>query len=388
MVQIRKMNLYDDASDDGDDTSSDCDYYPYCDSDGDWHYYNGAYDHADDDEDDDDESIESVALHRRNIINGLHASSLQHLSFSDELWESSVTMESFQPDGENIIVALQSNRSLETIVISGEVLAAIGESDQRRLFCSVGNLPTLQRMSLYVGAGSPTAIHTRVLADALSETSNDLKLLQLSEFKISSRSEVEQLVHCLRARVESLNILILEDIVLCVEDKTGFLDPILLALAPAPGEPCGQLSCFEFSCVEAASNRVSVVSPEALRALFAAEPVEIPSRTFRLNNLGLNNNHCEVMAQELARDDALSRPINELDLTGNPYIGEQGYAALLGLLNRRFNLLVDVDNQNWKTTLDLVYYMNREYHRGRFLRNGVFPFKGNVGELLGRAQQD
>jgi hypothetical protein len=135
--------------------------------------------------------------------------------------------------------------------------------------------------------------------------------------------------------------------------------------------------------VEAASNGVSIVSPKALGALFAAEPVEIPSRTFRLNNLGLNDNHCEVMAQELARDDALLRPLDEFDLTANPSIGEQGYAALLGLLNRRFEILVvNVDDQNWKATFELVIQMNREYHRGRFLKDGVFPCEAELVNFL------
>jgi hypothetical protein len=192
------------------------------DSDGDWHYA----------EDDEEEMIESDSLRRRNIISSLQASSLQHLSLTDELWESSVTMESFQPaDVESIIVALQSNRSLEMIDFSSDILAAIGESDQRRFFFGVGNLPTLQRMFLYGDA----AIHMRILADALSGTSNDLKVLRLSDLKINSRSEVEQLARGLKARVDSLKTLILDDIVLGVEDKTGFLDPILLALAPVPG---------------------------------------------------------------------------------------------------------------------------------------------------------
>jgi hypothetical protein len=114
--------------------------------------------------------MNSDSLRRSNIINGLHASSLQHLILSNELWASSVTMESFQPDLENLIVALQSNRSLKVIDISCGVLAAIGESGQGRLFRSLGNLPTLNYMSVLEGTGSPTAIHTRVLTDALSET--------------------------------------------------------------------------------------------------------------------------------------------------------------------------------------------------------------------------
>jgi hypothetical protein len=121
-----------------------------------------------------------------------------------------------------------------------------------------------------------------------------------------------------------------------VEDKAGFLDPILLALAALPGEPHRQLSCFKFNCLEAASNGASVVSPEALGAFFAEEPIEMPRRIFRIQNLGLDDSHCEVMAQELARrDDTVLRPINVLGLSGNPSIGQQGYAALLGLLSRK-----------------------------------------------------
>jgi hypothetical protein len=196
------------------------------------------------------EMAESDSLRRRNIITGLHASSsLQHLILSNKLWASSTTMESFQPDLENIIVALQSNCSLEKISISWDVLIAIGESDQGRLFYSVGNLPTLQRMSVWGGTESPTAIHTRVLADALSETSNGIKFLELCGLMISSRSEVERLARGLKARVGSLDRLTLEGIVPDVEDRTGFLDPILLALAPLFGELRGKLSCFKLSCV-------------------------------------------------------------------------------------------------------------------------------------------
>jgi hypothetical protein len=87
---------------------------------------------------------------------------------------------------------------------------------------------------------------------------------------------------------------------------------------------------FALSCVEAASDGASVVSPEALGA-FLPKNHEMPWHTFlSLNNLGLNDSHCEVMAQELARNNALSGAIVELDLTGNPSIGQQGYSSYLG----------------------------------------------------------
>jgi hypothetical protein len=163
-------NHGDDDSDYEDYDNGDCDY---------------DVDGGGDDDDDDDDSIESDLLHRRNIISGLHASSLWDLELTDKLRATPVTMESLLPDLENVTVALQSNRSLVTISISGGILAAspIEESDQSRLYWSLANLPTLHRMTVYRGAGSYTAIHTRVLADALSDTSNGLESLVLSGFK-------------------------------------------------------------------------------------------------------------------------------------------------------------------------------------------------------------
>jgi hypothetical protein len=34
-----------------------------------------------------------------------------------------------------------------------------------------------------------------------------------------------------------------------------------------------------------------------------------------------------------------------------------------------------VDDQSWKTTFELVTFMNIEHQRGRFLQNGVFASK-------------
>jgi hypothetical protein len=130
----------------------------------------------------------------------------------------------------------------------------------------------------------PTAIHTRVLADVLSETSKGIKILELIGLKIRSRLEVEQLVRGVKARIESLISLTLDDIVLDLEGKTGFLDPILLALTPVSGASrnSDKLFCFSLSCVKEASNAASVVFPEALSAFFAEEPIRMPRCSLNL----------------------------------------------------------------------------------------------------------
>jgi hypothetical protein len=73
--------------------------------------------------------------------------------------------------------------------------------------------------------------------------------------------------------------------------------------------------------VEAVSNGASVVSPEALGAFIATEElVDMPWRALHLQYLGVSDNHCEVMAHELSRDDAVLGPIDDIDWTGKPSI--------------------------------------------------------------------
>jgi hypothetical protein len=66
----------------------------------------------------------------------------------------------------------------------------------------------------------------------------------------------------------SLGTLRLGNIVLDMEEKTVFLDPILIALAPVPGEPLGRLSDVVLSCVKGASDGASVITGGTWHFLF------------------------------------------------------------------------------------------------------------------------
>jgi hypothetical protein len=43
-----------------------------------------------------------------------------------------------------------------------------------------------------------------------------------------------------------------------------------------------------------------------------------------------------------------------------------------------------VDDQNWKTTFAFVISMNNAFHRGYFLKNGVFPSKATWVNFLAK----
>jgi hypothetical protein len=111
----------------------------------------------------------------------IHTSSSAFDRFG-ELWASSATMESFQPDLENIIVALQSNRSLESISI-GRRSRQLSAKAIRASFRSV----KLAYVANVVGMGYKfNDIHTWGANDALSKTSNGIKVFGALTLKIGS----------------------------------------------------------------------------------------------------------------------------------------------------------------------------------------------------------
>jgi hypothetical protein len=130
-----------------------------------------------------------------------------------------------QADLENIIGALQSNRSLNSISISRDVLAAIGKaSETRHYFLQLG-VPTLQTLVVWGGLTRPP-LFTRRYSLIRYQTSNSIKFLELS----GRRSAVAQSGAACTRSSESVGSLwvVLESIVFDVEDQTGFLDPIHL----------------------------------------------------------------------------------------------------------------------------------------------------------------
>jgi hypothetical protein len=62
-------------------------------------------------------------------------------------------------------------------------------------------------------------------------------------------------------------------------------------------------------------------------------------------------------------------------LSGNCQIGQEGYEAILGLLNREHWTKVSVDDVSWQAKFGLVADMNTKHGRGEFLQDGVFDSK-------------
>jgi hypothetical protein len=99
-------------------------------------------------------------------------------------------------------------------------------------------------------------------------------------------------------------------------------------------------------------------------------------RSLGLNSLGLGDEHCKAVAELLVKQGgALDGELGQLDLRGNPAIGNEGFEAILGLLNREHWIEeVTVDDKSWQAKFNLVAEMNTK-GRGEFLRDGVFDSK-------------
>jgi hypothetical protein len=82
-----------------------------------------------------------------------------------------------------------------------------------------------------------------------------------------------------------------------------------------------------------------------------------------LEGVGLNDSRCRVIAEYKVPD---------LSLQSSPDIGQKGYTALVGLLNRNYGVRqILEDDDGWQDTSDLIIEMNK-HGRGDFLCGGAF----------------
>jgi hypothetical protein len=105
-------------------------------------------------------------------------------------------------------------------------------------------------------------------------------------------------------------------------------------------------------------------------------PTRLPCNTTA--KLGLVDEHCKAIAELLTPmyGQFPGGKLLRLCVTGNGAISDEGYQALLGLLNRNHCIQkIKVDDSSWQEIFDLVFHLNSEYGRGEFMEDGVFAGK-------------
>jgi hypothetical protein len=246
--------------------------------------------------------------------------------------------------------------------------------------------PSLSHFSVLGSQKSPESIHTSALLEPMAESRNHLQIVVMRQVRLKNRFEVEQLASALRARGGKLQDLALKGLVSnSSEHPSGFLDPLLEAM----------LSCHQplhFLLRGYAHKVPPSALPDLLTLSLLRSYLEAYAHFPRpdgssmlLQGLGLEDEHCKAIAELFVamNNQYPGRALCALAVNGNRAIGEEGYEALLGLLNRNHCIQkIRVDDLSWQETFDLVAYMNTEYGRGEFMQDGVFASKAGWVDWL------
>jgi hypothetical protein len=339
-------------------------------------------DNFDDTDDDSDEPMPQLTmgaaflLFRLRFLGTIRRGEEGFLNLQDEAWawEEPVDLDSIK---EMVLAALEGNRTLRCVYVGYRFLRGMNEGNQRRFFHALENIPTLKTLRFEGLPGKDGGIRIQVLLESLSRLVTGLHLLLIRGITLSDKSEVELLADALGARGASLRVFSMTGIFSRFnENCAGFLDPILRAVCRLPQQP--PIFALTGNQSQEKGKGPSLITVQALR-LFLQSAVDFTgaeTRCLSLNALGLGDEHCKVLAELLAKHDGASkRALGQLTLRGNPAIGEEGFEAILGLLNREHWLRkVTVDDKSWQAKFNLVAELKTK-GRDEFLQSGVFDSK-------------
>jgi hypothetical protein len=256
----------------------------------------------------------------------------------------------------------------------------MNDQHQRSFFLSIFNLPV---SSFTFGEDEPDeraeSPAITISTSALLETLPHLHWgsLAINNFALTRQSDVQELSNIILSKSRTLVSLHLDSIECPVDDHnredsdepSGVLDPLFYA---ASG-----LKAF-FVSTKTRSAHSTLVSPKALRALI----VEMRQSEVELclRGLGLTDNHVLAIVHALSLPQCCTTLIY-LNLESNPGITDQGYGALLNLVNRvdlvghpsGFEWIACcVDDKAWEGELNLLTEMNCQYKRLQYMTNGTF----------------
>jgi hypothetical protein len=321
---------------------------------------------------------------RAVTIRNLFGRTLDVLILCGVEWASGVP-EQLMHDRQQIFSALETNRTVTTVFVDSQFLAAASEEEHRRLYRALGDIPTLVNLRPHLAQYE--AIFMTDLLGSLPRLVDGIHVFGISNIALNSDQEVELLANAVGSRGDPLGMLTLDGIVNNVDAiSVGFLDPILFAMRCRRQQPAYFYLCGYGGRSE--GTKTSLVTVRTLR-LFLQSTVEFigeNQRSLGLKSLGLGDDHCKAVAELLVKNDgAPEGSFGSLDLEGNPAIGQEGCEAILGLLNRNHWIeTVLVDDASWSDKFRIVADMNTEHGRGEFLQDGAFHSKADWVNWLAR----
>lgn len=268
-----------------------------------------------------------------------------------------------------------ANEVVQAIITSPEITHVIlGHRflhmvDQIELFNAIAthHASTLTYLKLTLErAERGSSLNMNALLSTLARTTNLTELeLQNVTLQQTAGRQVDLLARILQASsLRQIYIFGLD-----VQDdkkQLGKLDPIFHALSSL--KPLDELR------FEGSGNPIvgSIVSVEALQRLLLQKQ---NWWRFGLDNMGLGDDHCAIIANMLARDEKC-KVGDLLSLKSNPAITQVGYNILFTVLYRKGRMgLVKVDDATWEAEFDLVRSLNNLHGRLDVVLDGMITSK-------------
>jgi hypothetical protein len=364
-------------------------------------------------------AAQAQAQLRRRHVRLSQVAQAARLLLVGDVWSTGGSEHDLRIEREQILAGLEVNQSLFSFAVDHHILQNLCLGDQSRLFRALENIPTLQILAVQ-GNGNVGSHDKRLRLFALSKSlpkivANGLSCLTITDIDLcGNATDLEHLVEAVGTVGFMLESLFLKGIHVRVrENMEGFLDPVLRAMhssedADGHGPTTAtrqQPTRFGLSGGDSNSHPSeigpSLVSTRALR-LYLTSTATFTStlpRFLGLSHLGLGDDHCKIIATLFVKNDRAPVGVvtnfgdflpggavfGELDLSGNCNIGQEGYEAILGLLNREHWIgKVAVDDVSWQAKFGLIADMNTKHGRGAFLQDGVFESKAAWVDWIAR----
>lgn len=289
----------------------------------------------------------------------------------------------------SLLRALPQNWSIQRVELGHEFLSMASSSKQRRLHALVCHLDSLRTLIVsdgYVERKDHGTVQTNSLLEALPSARN-LSTLDIQRFALN-QDQVEQLAQVFETCQESLEEVRLTGLYL--QDNTSNLDPVLdacmemenlksLAFGMSThdyGHPVPQRNNHKNS-----PPPRRFLSKNCLRELCSNQK-STTLQDLTLRDMHLDDDQCETIASALETNSFLT----SLDIRQNQLISARGYNAILGALERNWDLWcsVMVDDEHFQGKFNALIELNQA-GRGDLLRN---PSRNKLVSFLEKLQHD
>jgi hypothetical protein len=335
-------------------------------------YDDGSFDSEDENDDSSEDLDDAFTLYMEAACGGNRVT--ESMKSSAELWMEFLAdhskvlkltdecVEKFElrdsTTANQVIQAVNWNRGLTHVILGHQFLQLV---DQDRLFDAIctHHASTLTYLKLSPELEGST-LHVEALLATLERASHLTELELHNLILKQTQGEVEALAGLFKA--SSLRQIYIFGVGVEGMENMGKLDSIFHALSIL--EPLDELRLEGLDSPAVGS----LVSVSALQELLLRK-----QKWWRLglDNMGLSDDHCFVIADMFARNENC-RAGDLLSLKSNPAVTQMGYERMFKVFYRRGRMgLVKVDDQMWEAEFDLVRSMNNLHGRLEVIVDGM-----------------